>query len=168
MYASTRSFHTVPVVILFLAHLFSTGTLTDHLHLYGTGILPHRISCIVRLKSTTMCDSVCELVEPPHRSCHCIISMDDNKYVTTSWMVVVLKLKVWWKNIDAYQYQAPFSKYQSLKAAAWWPGFDFSNMQARPKPLGSYHHGLAWPGSQPEAGPVYSEKKNWLLLVLAS
>ena len=55
MYVLTRSFHTVPVVILFSAHPFSTGTSTDHLHLYGTAILPHRISRIVRLRSTTMC-----------------------------------------------------------------------------------------------------------------
>ena len=55
MYVLTRSFHTVPVVILFSAHPFSTGTSTDHLHLYGMAILPHRISRIVRLRSTTMC-----------------------------------------------------------------------------------------------------------------
>ena len=55
MYVLTQSFHTVPVVILFLAHLFSTGTSTNHLHLYGKGILPHQISRIVRLRSTTMC-----------------------------------------------------------------------------------------------------------------
>ena len=55
MYVLTRSFHTVPVVILFSAHPFSTGTSTDRLHLYGTAILPHRISRIVRLRSTTMC-----------------------------------------------------------------------------------------------------------------
>ena len=57
MYVLTRSFHTVPVVILFSARLFNTGTSTDHLHLYGTAILPHRISRIVRLRSTTMCES---------------------------------------------------------------------------------------------------------------
>ena len=56
MYVLTQSFYTVPVVILFSAHLFSTGPLTDHLHLYGMAILPHWISRIVRLRSTTMCE----------------------------------------------------------------------------------------------------------------